>query len=160
MRNQVTSIAIYVKVAAILGMLLGEGTLRAQDTQEEARRSLRGSSLSVPSPGPQNTGEGALDPARAENGRPDPFGGAGEGENTDVDDPFANNPNGGAGEGENTDVDDPFMNDPNGGAGEGENTDVDDPFANNPNGGAGEGENTDVDDPFANDPNGGAGVGR
>ena len=130
------------RVAIILGMLIALTDIFAQASNEGTRRSLRGSSLSTPpTSGPQDTGSPNLDPSRAENGKPDPFGGAGQGENTDVDDPFANNPNGGAGEGENTDVDDPFANNPNGGAGEGENTDVDDPFNSDSkgNGGAGVG---------------------
>ena len=110
------------RVAIILGMLIALTDVFAQASNEGTRRSLRGSSLSTPpSSGPQDTGSPNLDPSRAENGKPDPFGGAGQGENTDVDDPFANNPNGGAGEGENTDVDDPFNSDSkgNGGAGVG-----------------------------------------
>ena len=107
------------RIAILLGMLIALTDLFAQASNEGTRRSLRGSSLSTPPGGPQNTGDPALDPARAENGKPDPFGGAGQGESTEVDDPFANDPNGGAGEGEATEVDDPFANDPNGGAGEG-----------------------------------------
>ena len=110
------------RVAIILGMLIALTDIFAQASNEGTRRSLRGSSLSTPpTSGPQDTGSPNLDPSRAENGKPDPFGGAGQGENTDVDDPFANNPNGGAGEGENTDVDDPFNSDSkgNGGAGVG-----------------------------------------
>ena len=130
---------------------INANTAAMLEAKNQANRAvLRGTRLSEPVPGqggidPANTGgqpELGGEAGRSQSGRPpmvNPLPGAGEGENTEVDDPFANNPNGGAGEGEATEVDDPFANDPNGGAGEGEATEVDDPFANDPNGGAGEG---------------------
>ena len=68
--------------------------------QEEVRRSLRGSRPTVTPTDPGSAGGAdplGVDPTRAELGRPDPHGGAGEPVEPEVDDPF-NDPNGGAGE--------------------------------------------------------------
>ncbi len=113
---------------------INANTAAMLEAKNQANRAvLRGTRLSEPVPGqggidPANTGgqpELGGEAGRSQSGRPpmvNPLPGAGEGENTEVDDPFANNPNGGAGEGENTEVDDPFANDPDNGSGGSENS--------------------------------------
>ena len=84
--------------------------------QEEIRRTVRGSQTKKTPGSVEGTDPLGEDPTRAELGRPDPHGGAGEPVEPEVDDPFMNE-NGGAGVIKEPEVDDPFKNE-NGGAGE------------------------------------------